>query len=100
MLARNDEAAGARAAVQSVEDRFNRWLQYPIVFLNDQPWSQEFVRDLTNVSSGEVFFEQVPKHLGDFRISWGIARKKTPGGVFGSKENRAFRTVIKRATLI
>jgi mannosyltransferase len=66
MLARNSEAEDARAAVQSLEHRFNRWFGYPITFLNDKPWSQEFIARVSNVSSGPVEFAQVPKHMWGF----------------------------------
>jgi mannosyltransferase len=88
MLARNDESAGARAAVQSLEDKFNRWFRYPIVFLNDEPWSQEFVRELTNISSGEVFFQQVPKHLWGFPDFMGDREKDDARRSFREQRER------------
>ena len=44
MLARNSELEQARHTVESVERRFNRWFQYPVVFLNDEPFSEDFIQ--------------------------------------------------------
>ena len=44
MLARNSELEGAIKAVRSIEDRFNRGYRYPYVFLNDEPFTDEFKR--------------------------------------------------------
>jgi alpha 1,2-mannosyltransferase len=44
MLARNSDIEGAVNAVREMEDRFNRNFNYPWVFLNDEPFSDEFKR--------------------------------------------------------
>ena len=44
MLARNSDVDGAVQAVRELEDRFNRKHNYPWVFLNEQPFSNEFKR--------------------------------------------------------
>jgi alpha 1,2-mannosyltransferase len=44
MLARNSDVDGAVRSVREVEDRFNRKYSYPWVFLNEQPFSDEFIR--------------------------------------------------------
>lgn len=44
MLARNSDIDGAVHAVRSVEDRFNRNYNYPWVFLNELPFSDNFKR--------------------------------------------------------
>lgn len=41
-LARNSELKGVVEAIQSMEDRFNKRFKYPYVFLNDEPFSDEF----------------------------------------------------------
>lgn len=59
MLLRNSERDGAVASISSLEQHFNRWWHYPIVFLTSeaQGWDQEVVDALTEVASGEVHFE-------------------------------------------
>ena len=44
ILARNSDLEGTIRAVRSIEDRFNRNYQYPYVFLNDEPFTEEFKR--------------------------------------------------------
>lgn len=61
MLARNSELEKAKSTVESVERAFNRWYNYPIVFLNDEPWSNEFVQQLNETSSGLATFEVIPQ---------------------------------------
>jgi len=61
MLARNKELAKALKTVQSIERHFNRWFHYPIVFMNDEPWSEEFINAMNATASGEVRFEVIPR---------------------------------------
>lgn len=42
MLARNSDVDGAVISVRDVEDRFNRKFGYPWVFMNEEPFSEDF----------------------------------------------------------
>ena len=42
MLARNSDVDSAVRAVRELEDRFNHKYHYPWVFLNEQPFSDDF----------------------------------------------------------
>lgn len=66
MLARNEDIMGAKQAIESWERHFNHFFHYPIVFLNDKPWSRYFIEELSNAASGPVSFEIVPKSMWDF----------------------------------
>ena len=44
MLTNNWEIDGALRVVGEVEERFNRKFNYPWIFLNDEPFSDEFER--------------------------------------------------------
>jgi hypothetical protein len=44
MLSRNSEVDGAVNSVREVEDKFNRKYGYPWVFLNEEPFSDNFMR--------------------------------------------------------
>lgn len=44
MLARNSDLDGAIQSMRSLEDRFNKKFQYPWVFLNEEPFTEEFMR--------------------------------------------------------
>lgn len=61
MLVRNQELMKALKTVQSIEKHFNQWYHYPVVFLNDEAFSEEFVSVMNASVSGEARFELVPK---------------------------------------
>jgi len=42
MLARNSDVDSAVRSVREVQDRFNRKFGYPWIFLNEEPFSDEF----------------------------------------------------------
>ena len=44
MLARNSDVDDAVRAIRELEDRFNHKYRYPWVFLNEQPFSDDFKR--------------------------------------------------------
>lgn len=44
ILARNGDLKDVINSIKQMEDRFNRHYHYPYVFLNDQPFSEEFKR--------------------------------------------------------
>jgi len=60
ILARNSDLDGAVRAVRSIEDRFNKDYRYPYVFLNDEPFSDDFKRRISVLSSGTIEFGLVP----------------------------------------
>jgi alpha 1,2-mannosyltransferase len=77
MLARNSDVQGAVNSIQHLEDRFNRKRRYPWVFLNDEPFDDEFKRFVLHAkllylltrarrrvrlqTDSEVFFGEIPK---------------------------------------
>jgi mannosyltransferase len=60
MLARNEDLEGAKITIKSVEEKFNKWYKYPIVFLNDREWSAEFKQKEGAMVSGKATFETIP----------------------------------------
>jgi alpha 1,2-mannosyltransferase len=44
ILARNGDIKGVAHSIKQIEDRFNRHYHYPYVFLNEQPFTEEFKR--------------------------------------------------------
>lgn len=42
MLVRNSEIDTAAQSVQELEDKFNKRFGYPWIFLNDEPFTDEF----------------------------------------------------------
>jgi len=67
MVARNDDLEEAKQAVRSFEQSFNRRFQYPIVFLNNEPWSDSFIQEMEEEVSGEAVFDTIPAGMWDFR---------------------------------
>ncbi|KAG0292716.1 alpha 1,2-mannosyltransferase 2.4.1 [Linnemannia gamsii] len=61
MLVRNSDGQGARSAVRQIEDRFNRNFQYPYVFLNDAPFTEEFKALVRPMSKANMTFGLVPE---------------------------------------
>lgn len=60
MLARNSEVKGALSTLGMVEQRFNRFFHYPIMFINDEEWEPDVVKALNSSVSGEAIFEEIP----------------------------------------
>lgn len=46
-------------SIKSVERHFNRWFNYPYVFLNDGDFEQEFKDTVTNYTSSQVEFGKI-----------------------------------------
>ncbi|GAP83525.1 putative glycolipid 2-alpha-mannosyltransferase [Rosellinia necatrix] len=66
MLARNKERQKAKKTIRSIEAHFNQWFNYPIVFLNDEPWDTRFVTELNETAGGKGIFEVIPKEQWTF----------------------------------
>lgn len=60
MLVRNTELKGALDSMRSLEDRFNRDYKYPWVFMNDVPFTDEFITQTSLMASGKVYYELIP----------------------------------------
>jgi mannosyltransferase len=66
MLARNSELEKAKRTITSIDGAFNKWYNYPIVFMNDEPWDQKFIDELNVTSRGLATFEVIPKETWSF----------------------------------
>ena len=44
VLARNSDINGVMQSMKQAEDRFNKEFRYPWVFLNEEPFNEEFVK--------------------------------------------------------
>ncbi|EAU92099.2 alpha-1,2 mannosyltransferase KTR1 [Coprinopsis cinerea okayama7 len=60
MLCRNREIEGVISSVRQVEDRFNDNYGYPWVFLNDEPFTEEFKRRVSVLIKSPVHFGVIP----------------------------------------
>lgn len=59
-LARNSELYELIKSVRRVEDRFNRKFNYDWVFLNDEPFTDEFKNLTTSIVSGKTKYGVIP----------------------------------------
>jgi alpha 1,2-mannosyltransferase len=59
-LVRNHELWDLLSSIRQIEDRFNRHYHYPWTFLNDVPFTDEFVDTVTKMVSGQVKFGWTP----------------------------------------
>ncbi|KAJ2322536.1 hypothetical protein GGI00_005907, partial [Coemansia sp. RSA 2681] len=56
ILTRNRDLDDLRETLIQLEDRFNRRYHYPYVFLNNEPFSDEFKEKIASVVTGECQF--------------------------------------------
>ncbi|KAF7981005.1 hypothetical protein HWV62_35837 [Athelia sp. TMB] len=90
MLARNSDVAGAVQSVRSLEDRFNARYNYPWVFLNEEPFSEEFKRRVGVLTSAPVTFGLIPREhwvqpawVDEPRASASRAAMEAAGVIYG-----------------
>lgn len=60
-LARNSELNGMIHTVKQMEASFNQNYSYPYLFLNDEPFSDEFKAEIRKLTSATVEFGLIPK---------------------------------------
>ncbi|KAK4058640.1 hypothetical protein OIO90_000084 [Microbotryomycetes sp. JL221] len=61
VLARNSDLWELLPSIRQVEDRFNKRYHYPWIFLNEQPFSEEFKRHTSGLTSGEAKYGLIPE---------------------------------------
>lgn len=59
VLARNQELEGVIQSIKSMERHFNRWFNYPYVFLNDGDFNSTFKETIRNHTSSPVEFGKI-----------------------------------------
>lgn len=65
-LARNSDIWEISESIRQVEDRFNRKFGYDWVFLNDEPFNDEFIKLTTALVSGTTKYGVIPKEHWSF----------------------------------
>ncbi|EIM84738.1 glycosyl transferase [Stereum hirsutum FP-91666 SS1] len=78
MLARNSDVDGAVSSVRDVEDRFNRKFGYPWVFMNEEPFSEDFKKRVSILIQSPVTFLQIP-HDHWYQPEWIDEARATDG---------------------
>ncbi|KAL0568735.1 hypothetical protein V5O48_013244 [Marasmius crinis-equi] len=61
LLARNSDLDGIVVSMKQMEDRFNKKFGYPYVFLNEEPFTDDFKRRITELTDAEVKFGLIPR---------------------------------------
>ncbi|CDK26697.1 unnamed protein product [Kuraishia capsulata CBS 1993] len=59
-LARNEELHALLESIQSLEDRFNNKFHYDWIFLNEKPFSEDFINETTAMVSGKTQYGLIP----------------------------------------
>ncbi|KAJ7221311.1 glycosyltransferase family 15 protein [Mycena pura] len=78
MLARNSDVNGAVQSIRSIEDRFNREYGYPYVFLNEEPWEDNFKKRISVLTNAPIEFGVIPRDAW-FQPDWIDEEKATEG---------------------
>lgn len=65
-LSRNSDIDGLIASVRSMEDHFNKWFHYPWTFLNDKPFSEEFMNRIRQETESVCEFGVIPADHWEF----------------------------------
>jgi len=60
MLARNSDRPGIIKSMKQMEDRFNKKLRYPYVFLNEEPFNDKFKEAVMELTDAKVEFGLIP----------------------------------------
>ena len=64
-LARNREIHAMRSSMRYLEDRYNYKYNYPWIFLNEEPFTDEFKNLTRTMTNAETYYGQVPsEHWG------------------------------------
>lgn len=66
VLARNSELEGVVQSLKSIERHFNRWFNYPYVFLNDGDFNATFMETVVKYTSGPVEFGKINSSMWGF----------------------------------
>ncbi|KAJ2613811.1 hypothetical protein H4S08_002021 [Coemansia sp. RSA 1365] len=61
ILVRNSELYGMKRAMRQIEDRFNSRFNYPYVFLNDVPFTEEFKTSTAAMTKANVTYGTIPQ---------------------------------------
>ncbi|KAI8090077.1 nucleotide-diphospho-sugar transferase [Gilbertella persicaria] len=61
VLVRNKELYALRSSMRYLEDRFNHKYHYPWIFLNEEPFTEEFINMTQMMTTAKVHYGLVPK---------------------------------------
>ncbi|KAJ1972631.1 hypothetical protein H4R35_004566 [Dimargaris xerosporica] len=92
VLIRNKEVHDFRESMRQLEDRFNSKHNYPYVFLNNEPFTDEFKSYVTALTSANVSFGLIPEEHWSYP-TWidqnkaAETRERMKNVIYGSSES-------------
>lgn len=66
MLTRNEEVKEVLKTMHSIETHFNQWFQYPYIFLNNEPFTADFKRQISSMTKANVTFGTLEESEWEF----------------------------------
>ncbi|KAL1932555.1 hypothetical protein VTP01DRAFT_8233 [Rhizomucor pusillus] len=63
VLVRNEELNGIASTIRQVEERFNKKFNYPYIFLNDNPFTPEFINVTSALTSAETRYGKLDEQM-------------------------------------
>lgn len=100
ILARNSDLNGIRSSIRQMEDRFNRKFNYPYVFLNEEPFTEEFKEKTSSLTNSEVHYGKVesdmwgyPDHVNQTKAAECRKQMHAKGIIYGG--NEAYRHMCR-----
>ncbi|CEI99035.1 hypothetical protein RMCBS344292_13129 [Rhizopus microsporus] len=93
ILVRNNELRPMRRTLREFEDRFNRKYNYPYVFLNDEPFTDEFKQSISALTNAEIKFGLVPKEM------WSVPNHVNETVMYNSLYDYASRNIMYGGSL-
>lgn len=88
VLARNSEVGEVVLSMKSMERHFNQWFNYPWVFLNDEPFDENFINTVSKHTKSQVEFGVIPQE------DWNFNKNVDPDEIHEYIENQGDRTVL------
>ncbi|PRT52952.1 Alpha-1,2 mannosyltransferase KTR1 [Wickerhamiella sorbophila] len=93
-LARNSDLDGIMGTIRGVEDRFNHRYNYDWVFLNNEEFSDEFIKMTSQIISGEAKYGVIPKehwsypdYIDKEKAAEGRKKMEEDGIIYGGSES-------------
>ncbi|ODQ66174.1 glycosyl transferase, partial [Nadsonia fulvescens var. elongata DSM 6958] len=94
VLARNQEMNGIIDSMRSLERHWNRWFNYPYLFLNDESFNSTFKEAVARETQSEVKFDIISPDLWQFpswanpdEVAEGIIKQGDQGIMYGAMES-------------
>ena len=99
-LVRNSELEEIRQSMEEFEYRFNRKYNYPWIFLNDVPFTDEFKRGVRKMTRAPIHFGLVPKEHWSYpswidQIKAAETRKKMEEAAIVYGESESYRHMCR-----